>query len=368
MIDGKAALRAVVESARGRDGVGLDTELVWERTFYPHLGVVQLSLSREECHLLDAPALGDLTLLGELLADGDAVKILHDAPQDLTILRRATGAAPRRIFDTQAAAGFAGLSSTISLRDLVRELVGVELHKTETRTDWLQRPLSDTQVQYAEDDVRYLPEIRRQLLDRARERGVEAWLEEEMRRLDDPALYEERDPGEQYRRVKGAGRLDRRQLAVLRELARWREEVARQQDRPRGRVATDGLLLHLAQRQPQRLEELAEVRGLRDRHVARYGEGLLAAVARGLAMPVDECPPGPPRSRFDPGLEDRVDRALSRLKDCSAARGIDHALVATRAEVVQLMRRGAAAEGSRLLRGWRAEFVGNDLLESGGRA
>lgn len=368
MIEGTGALREMVEAARAQGVAAVDTELVWERTFYARLGLVQLALSRDECYLVDVPAIGDLGPLKELLEDEGTVKIFHDATQDLTILRRATGAAPRNIFDSQTASGFAGLTSTISLRDLVQELVGVELHKSETRTDWMQRPLTETQVKYAEEDVRYLPEIRLLLLERAGERQVRAWLEEEMAGLDRVEMYEERDPREQFRRVKGSGRLNPRQLAVLREVAAWRESEARSQDRPRGRIASDKLLMFLAQRQPQTIDELAEVRSFRRRELEAYGEGLLKAVAQGLGVAEADRPVGSPRSRYDRKMEQRVDSALEVLKERSAAIDIDHALVATRAEVNEVVRNGDAGEapGRRLLEGWRAEFIGRELAATNG--
>jgi len=354
----------LVDRAREAGCVAVDTELVWERTFYPRLGIVQLAFSQTETALIDAPAADDLGTLGEIIADPGIIKILHDAPQDLSILRLATGASPRAIFDTRIASGFAGLASTISLRDLLLEVLGVELHKTETRTDWLQRPLTPTQVEYAEDDVRYLPELRLRLLERARQQGVEAWLREELSLLNNPELYEERDPREQFRRVKGAGRLKRRGLAVLRELAAWREGQAREQDRPRGHIASDRLLLHLAERQPGTREEVAAVRSFRRRDVERYGPGILQAVAAGLAVPDEEWPEGPPRSRFDLTFEKRVRQAVAFIEEKSASRGIDPALVATRADVKALARNGeAGAEGNRLLQGWRAELVGRELVE-----
>jgi ribonuclease D len=144
------------------------------------------------------PALEDLAPLARLLADADVEKVLHDAAQDLTILRRATGAEPRRVFDTQRAAGFVGLSATLSLQDLLRETIGVEIGKGEQRTDWLRRPLSPAQITYARADVRHLPEVRRRLLDRAHVRGRVAWIMEEMLRYDDPALYVEGDPMDQH--------------------------------------------------------------------------------------------------------------------------------------------------------------------------
>lgn len=364
MIANTEGIEQLLQRARETGCVAVDTELVWERTFYPRLGIVQLAFSQSETALIDIPAAGDLSPLGEMLADPDVVKILHDAGQDLSILRLATGASPRAIFDTRIAAGFAGLASTISLRDLVLEVVGIELHKTETRTDWLQRPLSTTQVAYAEDDVRYLLELRLRLLDRARQRGVEAWLHEELSHLDDPEQYEERDPREQFRRVKGAGRLKRRELAVLRELAAWREGEAREQDRPRRHVASDRLLLHLATNQPGTREEVAAVRSFRTRDVERYGPGIERAVAAGQAIPDEECPGVPARSRFDPTFDKRVKQGVAFLEERSASRGIDPALVATRADLKSLAREGGDdVNGNRLLQGWRAELVGRELAE-----
>ncbi|MBI91925.1 MAG: ribonuclease D, partial [Gemmatimonadaceae bacterium] len=276
MIVDQDALREQIEAAWAAGQVAVDTEMVWERTFFPALGVVQLGLDRDRCTLVDTVALeGQLGDLGRLLADGQTQKILHDATQDLSILKRATGASPSNVFDTRAASGFAGLASTISLRDLLVELFDIELDKTETRTDWLQRPLADKQIGYAEDDVRYLVEARDELRRRAEAAGYLAWLEEEMAGLGEPEIYQERDPREEFRRVKGYGKLRGRELSVLRELTVWREEAARTFDRSRGRIASDKLLLFLAQRQPTQSEELGEVAedGERTRDVEGDGHG-----------------------------------------------------------------------------------------------
>ncbi|MCY3736939.1 MAG: HRDC domain-containing protein [Gemmatimonadaceae bacterium] len=362
MIDSEQELAERLEEARRLGCTAIDVEMVWERTFYPALGVIQLGFSRQQCHLVDAVALeGRLAPLAELLS-GPTVKVLHDALQDLTVLRMATGASPRSIFDTRIAAGFAGLAHTISLRDLLQELFGVELEKTETRTDWLRRPLSPTQIGYAEDDVRYLVEAREELLRRARAAGVEDWLQEEMAGLDDPALYEERDPREAFRRVKGYGKLDRRQLAVLRELAVWRETAARELDRPRGQVASDKLLLLLAQRQPVEMEDLREIRSLR-RHLRTRGEALLRAVRAGLDLEPGDWPSGPPRIRHGREVEMRSRAASERVRERASARGIDEGLVATRGEVRSLVREGPEKEAgcNRLAGGWRWTLVGEEV-------
>lgn len=357
-------LTSLVERAMHAGCVALDTEFVWTRTYYPRLGLVQVGLSGEECFLVDGIEIRDLLPLGRLLADPTVVKILHDAQQDLTILRRVTGSFPRNVFDTRCAAGFAGLSSFISLRDLLREVVEVELDKTESRTDWIQRPLSDRQIAYAIEDVRHLPEIRNVLTSRARQLGLEAWLLEELGEYDDPGLYEERDPRMQFRRIKGFGRLSGRELAILRELAAWREEEARIQDRPRAHIVSDGILLGLARHKPQAISALTLVKGLSDQEIQRYGTMILEMVEKGLGVSRKECPIPPDRPVDEKALNARADFVLDYIKRKCSEREIDPSLVASRAEVTSLVFEGHAAtpERHRLLRGWRRQLLGEELL------
>ena len=360
LIDSQTELAALVDRAGRQPLVALDTELVWERTYYPNLGIVQLALSDSDIHLIDAAAV-DLAALGPLLADAKVTKILHDAVQDLAILKRAGGVPPAGIFDTRVAAGFAGLSSTISLRDLLLELVEVDLHKTETRTDWLRRPLTETQIGYALDDVRYLHAAHRELLRRARERGVESWMREEMSALDDGSLYEERDPRLQFERIKGRGRLTARELGILRELTAWRECEARAVNRPRGWVLSDRMLLMLAQCKPASAEELSR---FRDRRLRRHGKAVIGAVRAGLEISEEDLPGGHPRSRYEKTFAARSKAAIELLERRSGDKGIDHALVATRSEIRALVRDGkqATAERHALLRGWRNRFIGAELV------
>ena len=364
MIDTREALEALVERALTAECVALDTEFVWERTYYPRLGVVQVGFAEDESVLIDAAAIPNLEPLGRLLANPDVVKILHDAPQDLIILRRATEAYPKNIFDSRRAAGFVGLSATLSLGDLLRETIGISLTKTEARTDWLRRPLSEHQLAYAHDDVRFLPAARAELLSRARARQREAWLYEELAVYDDPALYEEKDPHTQYLRVSGAGGLSSRQRAVLRELTAWREEEARRRNRPRGHIVPDKALTALARRLPRAKDELAAIRTLSDRAQQRHGATLLKVVARGLTLPPEDLPPRPTRPPDDEALTARAHFAMAYLTGKSLAEGIDPALLATRAETTAFVADGPEASPSQhaLLRGWRRAFMGDDLL------
>ncbi len=364
MIATPQALEALIARALEAECVALDTEFVWERTYYPQLGLVQVGFAEDDSALIDTVACRDLAPLGRLLAAPDVVKILHDAPQDLTILRRITGSYPKNIFDTRRAAGFVGLSATLSLGDLLREILGVALAKTETRTNWLRRPLSAEQHAYAHSDVRYLPAARTELLARLRQRHRETWLYEEMNAYDDPALYAEKDPHTQYLRIGGAGRLSPQQRAVLRELTAWREEEARRRDRPRGHVVADKVLAVMARRLPQSLSDLSAVRGLGDRAVRRDGRAILEAVERGLAVPPEACPPPPARPPNDEILTARTHLAMAYLTGKSLQSGIDPALVATRVEVTGLVAAGpeAAPTGHDLLHGWRRVFAGEELL------
>ncbi|MBD3242729.1 MAG: ribonuclease D, partial [Chitinivibrionales bacterium] len=344
--------------------VSLDTEFVWERTYFPRLGLVQAALPGGECVLIDAVCGLDLTPLGRVLGDSEIIKILHDAQQDLTILRRVTGTFPRHVFDTRCAAGFVGLGATVSLQELLGATLGIELSKTETRTDWLQRPLSERQISYALDDVRYLVAARDEQLNRIRRLGHERWLYEELAGYDAEELYQDRDPAVQYDRIKGSGRLSARKLAVLRELTAWREVEARRRDIPRDHLISDRSLLVIAQRIPRSADELSSLNGLPRNTVARYGKKLTGCVMAGLNLPKRYCPPTPPRHRR-PNVRSLVNKALAVVRDRASSARIDPTMVVTRAELNALAHeaRRAKPEEHRVLMGWRREFVGADVLE-----
>lgn len=363
MIDTPSALNALVERLKGDPCVAVDTEFVWERTFFARLGLIQCGTHDGTCFLIDTVALPDLAPLGEILENPAIEKILHDAPQDLMILRRATGAIPQNIFDTRMAAGFAGLSSEISLQNLLVSLLEVQLPKGHTRADWMARPLSKEQLDYAADDVRYLPRAARLLREKAREAGIEPWLNAELALLNDPALTEERSPLDSYRRIRGGGRLSPRSLAVLRELAAWREEEAKRLDLPRQHVVDDSELLSVSFALPVLEADFEKCRDLRRRTEKQYSEALLAAVSCGLALPESECPAstaGPDERKLG---KERITAAVESIRKYAEARQVDARLVSTKNDVVTLLHDGpnALPETNRLLRGWRKELLSEFL-------
>ena len=360
MIDTPAALNALVNRALDAPCVGIDTEFVWEQTYYPQLGIVQVGFAADDSHLIDAVALPDLSPLGALLADCGTVKILHDAQQDLWILRRATGAVPRNIFDTRCAAGFVGMGSTLSLNNSLRLCLDIQLTKTETRTDWLRRPLSEKQRAYAADDVRFLPALRDHLLAEIRQRGRENYLADELRQYDCANLYDDRVPEEQYLRVKGASRLSRREMGIVRDLATWREQKARQIDRPKNRVLRDEVIVQIAKRKPQSIQALKKLRGI-GRSTAKYhGRILLEIVQR--AIDIQNHPPLARPTPPNPVDEARLDLALAFLRGRCLSRGIDIAMVASRTDVKALVYESKSETAHPLHTGWRYEFVGADLI------
>jgi ribonuclease D len=364
MISTTQALADVVRRACEAGAVGVDTEFIWDRTYYPTLGLIQIGFPDGHCELIDAPAIEDWAPLAELMSDPGTVKILHDAQQDLNILHRTCGGLPKNIFDTQRSAGFVGLSSTISLSELLKTLLKVRLAKTETRSDWTKRPLTDAQLQYAEDDVRHSVDLMIKIMDKAEALGRKAWIEDEMQMYAVESLYGESDPDAEMPRVRGSGSLTNQQRDVVRALGAWRELKARRRNLPRGFVLSDDALVSLTKRPPEKPEDIRQMKGLSERSANRNREAIWAAIERGRA---GDLPPLPNQRHQGPspddGYEARVDLALACIKGTCLAGKIDPALIGNRAEVTAFVLEvdQLEADRHRIFRGWRTEFCGHAL-------
>lgn len=363
-IDSLPALREMTQALAKCRAVALDTEFLWERTYYPVLGLLQVADDTGACWLVDPIAIGDISPLAPIMEADSIVKVLHDAGQDLMIIGRATGVAARNVFDTRLAAGFAGLPSTLSLQRLVAEIVGIPLPKDETRSDWTRRPLRPEQLEYAANDVAYLLEIRDSLISRCADDEVRSWLAEEMSLNVSASDTLSRNPRDSWLRVGHHASLDLRHQAVLRELAAWREECARSRDIPRARWIADDALLELARIAPSDVAALSAIRGVprtwsRDNRAAI----VLRLVERAMALPNSRLPRNPPPPALD---RDTLRRRTSEMRafiDARAkARGIDPAVVASRADIESLV---VAREESRdtsghpLCSGWRKALLGD---------
>jgi ribonuclease D len=315
-IDRPEALAAAVDRWRGARDIALDTEFVFERTYRPRLGIVQVAAAGEIA-LLDAVRLRDLSPFGALLADPGPRKILHSGSGDLPILRRATGAVVRPLFDTQIAAAFAGLGGGLSYAALAKAILGIELGKHETRTDWLRRPLSPEQLRYAAEDVEYLPAIAAELEIRLEALGRLSWALEDSATL--AAIDADTvDPNEAWRRVKGLDRHVAPVRAVARALAAWREREAERMDLSRPFLLRDETLVALARREALAPADAAALPGYDPRRharfVARWAEALAdarRAAADGTA-PAEDPRPGPEAREARQALELKVSALVVR--------------------------------------------------------
>jgi ribonuclease D len=365
LIDTSEGLRAVASDVARAGSFGLDMEFSRERTYYPRLELAALAVG-DEAHLVDPLALADLGPLWDLVADPGVEVVLHSARQDLEIVfKHSGGAVPANIFDTQIAASLLGFGEQVPYGDLLHGVLGVKLTKLQTRTDWSQRPLTERQVAYAVDDVRYLVALRRRLGEMLLEKGREAWAAEEMAFLADPATHEG-DPRDAYRTVKGYGKLSRNDLAVLRELAAWREFEARRRDHPRKWVMADDILIDLARRAPRTREDMEGLRRLPDKVLDRQADTLLEAVGRALSLDPGEFPDKRRWRRPETSVSAAAELGMAFLRIRAAETGVATSVLASPDEVMSLaqsVRNGQADTDSELLRGWRADLVGRDLVD-----
>lgn len=353
-------LSALCARARGFSAVAIDTEFLRERTYHAKLCLVQIA-TPDECAVIDPLAIDDLSPLADLMADVDTLKVFHACSQDMEVLNHALGVCPAPIFDTQVAAGFLGERAQCSYHNLVHSFCGVSLPKTESLTDWSRRPLSPQQIEYAVDDVRYLIDAYRTIESKLHSLGRTAWVRDEIRPLADPAHYRT-DPRAAFKRVKRVNACTRRQLAVARELAAWREQRAETRDVPRKWVMSDEVLLALCKRAPKTIEDFRAVRGT-EQLSARDVEVALDAIARGRRCPADNLPSvGRAHRTPAPELESVIDLMYALIRLVSERSGVATSLIISRDGLLDYIDR---PERSPLREGWRFELVGtliDDLL------
>ncbi|HYM29014.1 MAG TPA: ribonuclease D [Steroidobacteraceae bacterium] len=334
--------------------IGLDTEFLRERTYRAQLCLVQLA-TPDEAACVDPLALADLTPLAAVLAAPAVLKVMHASRQDLEVLLPAMGRT-RPVFDTQIAAALTGLPAQVGYAEAVRRLLGQELAKSHTRTDWSRRPLSGEQIEYALDDVRYLLPLADALRAELERLGRLAWLEEEMAALDDTRALVV-DPDHAWLRLKGLRDLDPGRERVARSLAAWRERTAAEHNRPRGWILDDAVLRDVVLQVPRSLTALAQIEAMPPGLVKRRGEELLGLV-RAAQVP-EPPPPLPGRQRPDP-VKAALVKKLGQLSQTVAQElQLVPEVLATRRDLEQL------ADGQRdgaVLRGWRRAILGERLL------
>lgn len=331
--------------------VYLDTEFMRERTFWPQLALVQVH-DGQNIRLIDTPRISP-DVLAPLFSKHTLV--MHACSEDLEAIASFTGAYPAAIEDTQIAAALTGEDMQLGYQKIVQMLLGVELPKGATRTDWLKRPLSEEQLHYAEDDVKYLPEVTNILRDRLASLGRLDWWEEECGRLLAQACREEL-PEDAWRGVKGAGLLPDEARAVLSVLAPWRNSMARERNLPKSFVIKDAQLLDLARARRSDRGMLAEV-GLHPKSIRRDGDALIALIEEGHRAAPPPPLPGPPDGR-EKKLAKTLRGKVGKIADDV---GLKPDVLMRRRWLESLIRHPERVPEP--LTGWREEIVTKPLLE-----
>ena len=359
-IDTQDEFDALMQKLAAVEAYALDTEFHREKSYFPHLALIQIAWEEEgglRIAVIDPLPL-DLQSL-RILLDSNALAVLHAADQDLEVLYKACERIPKRLFDTQIASAFLGMGLA-SLARLVQALENKNLPKGDRLTDWTRRPLDEGQIRYAASDVEYLLQMRRELLSRAEKNGTRSWIEEECERVRNKNVAP-LDPDTAWWKIKGSRSLRGNTVGVAQSVAAWRERTAQKRDLPPRFVLPDLGLASIVQRAPTSAADLTKVRGFD----GRYGkngaaDGILQAVAEGLAL--TESDVRRPVRGESPGddLGPTLSLGQALVAQISTETGIDPSMLATRADIQAL---AWGRSSGRLTSGWRADLAGSRLKD-----
>jgi len=353
------ALEAFCQSLAGAEYITVDTEFLREKTYWPQLCLVQIA-GPDGAVAIDPLAEGmDLTALYAVMDDPAILKVFHAARQDVEIFWHLSGRIPTPLFDTQVAAMVCGFGESVGYETLVTKLAGARIDKSSRFTDWSHRPLTERQLTYALSDVIHLRPAYEKLKRRLARSDRSHWLEEEMAILTDPRTYQV-DPETSWLRLKVRTNKPRF-MAVLKELAAWREREAQRRDLPRSRVLRDEALLEIAAHAPTNIDDLARTRGMgRGFAEGRQGADVMAAVQLGLDIPDGDLPKVEPRDEPPPGLQPIVELLRVLLKMKCDEHNVAAKLVASSSDLEAMAADDSADVPA--LHGWRRELFGDDAL------
>lgn len=358
-IANQETFEAFIARAHNSSVLAIDTEFLREKTYYARLCLIQLATD-DEVVIVDPFAIQDMHVLAPLLEDENVTKILHAGGQDLEILWHEVGVLPNPLFDTQVAAALLGHTQQIGYGALVGAECGVSLRKMDSFTDWSRRPLSESQLDYAADDVIYLPRMYRHMKEQLESQGRLHWLDPEFAEMRDPARFDS-DERERYRRLKRVGQLSRRQLAAAREVAAWREITAQKRNVPRKWVITDEQIVEACKREARTIDDLFMVRGMREKLNTRDARTVASLMKAAMDASPNTWPEPDRGGKNEPNVDAPLDlmSALVRLR--AKENGVAFPTLASHDDLVRVAR--GYRQGIDLLRGWRRALVGEELIE-----
>ena len=357
-IDTPDQLAKLCEQIKKETWLALDTEFLREKTYYPKFCLLQIA-TPEWVACVDPIALPKLDALFEALYNPAIVKVFHSCRQDLEIFFQWTGKLPSPIFDTQVAAPLLGFQDNPGYAMLVSSLLSVNLNKAHTRADWSKRPLTEAELEYAADDVIYLCQIYQIMVQKLTALGRIDWLKNDFAELTNPALYKV-DPETAWFKIKGKNKLTGKQLSIIQTLAQWREKIAQAEDRPKSWLLRDELLFDLAKLQPETVQELANVRGINERSVNRYGKELcqlITAAKNRPPVPLHEKDRSAKKSQQEEAILDIL-TALVRVR--AEENALNPTILASRKDLEELLSNGD--DECPLLHGWRYTMAGKELV------
>ncbi len=362
-------LTEIARAARAGGRIALDTEFMGEGRYRTLLCLIQLAVpdgaTGERIELVDPLAEGlDGAPLADVLADPQVQVVVHAGRQDIALVRRRLQTEVRGVFDTQVAAGFAGMPAQTSYDTLLSKLLGVTVAKSASFTRWDSRPLSPEQLAYARDDVVHLLELAAALERRLTELGRLEWARQECEPLQHSS--DEREEETVFARLPRVRSLSTSSQMIARELVRWREDLAATQNRPVQSILSDAALMEIAKRKPTSTDRLGQIRGVNPGSLRRRSAELLDAVRRGGELPPQALPPDSRPPAPDPDDAPLIALAEALVRERAREAGLAYELLASRADLQAIMasrREGKGEADVRTLRGWRRELVGNELLD-----
>ena len=366
-IDTPEQIELFLDDITGVRELALDTEGASFHRFIDRIYLLQIT-TRERSAVIDPIPLGKPERLGTLLEDPAVEVVLHDADYDLRLLHQDYGWHVRNIFDTRIAAQLLGIKS-FGLAALLEQFFGVQLDKKHQRADWSLRPLTQGMLDYAAQDTRYLLDLRDELRSRLEKLGRLEWAREEFDRLEG-TKWDDEDESQNFLRIKGARDLNRRELALLRELVPWRDGVARELDRATFRVMGNEVLLDIARTAPKTAQQLAGLKGMPRGILERGGAAILSAVTRGLEVAEEHLPkfPRAPKWEREEDFEANVTK-LKAVRDAAAVRlSLDPGVLCSRERLEAIVRKKPSKvkdlEDVPGLRRWQIAEMGEDFVEA----
>ena len=354
-VDTEDALEALCEQLSQCPYIAIDTEFLRERTYRPELCLVQIK-HEDILACVDTMAINNLDALINLLMDTRVVKVFHAASQDLEIFYLMCKAVPTPIFDTQIAAPLLGYNEQIGYGNLVKEHLGVELAKTHTRADWTRRPLPDNQIAYALDDVIYLERLYLEIISELEKLDRISWLKPAFAEWEDPLKYDQ-PAGERWKKIRNIQRYKGEALAIIQELAKWREIKARELNQPRNWLIKDDVLLTLAQQRPDSIAELGHIRSLDRKTRERFGKELLAIIAGGVGATPEPLPPFSKKQKLNGATLAKLQLLNAWVHHRADKLNIAAGLLGPQ----QILEKMVTGEGRSALRGWRDPLLGEEL-------